>query len=197
MAALFDTNPQIHKQSVVALLLIVVFAIAIAGAAFADDSAGANGGAGDYAQVSESPALAAAGLLADLEDFLQQRDVDVGQLTVDRMVGIMVDWYRATPFPAAAGGGTDMLLFRYGGWSEGCATGFNVSLLRRAGEHGTAGITLMFEPSSGAEIKAFATALPNRQLIDTFTASVHASPAFQQFGTARPMQVLLEKGGLR
>lgn len=185
------------KRTLAARLLIIVLAVMPARLALADDSSDTSAISGDDRVVLESSVLASPSLLADLESFLHQRNVDVDQLTVERMVGLMIDWYRATPLEASGDRATDMLLFRYGGWSEGCATGFNMSLLRRAGERGTAGITLMFEPSGGGEFDGFATALPNRQLVGQFVAAVHGSPAFQQYGAARPMQVLLEKGGLR
>lgn len=140
-------------------------------------------------------------LLAALESFLRQRKVDVDSLTTDQMVAVMIDWYRFAPVGASAGSpATDTLVYRYGGWSEGCATGFRLSLLRRASDGGTdrvAGITLMFEPSSRAEIAPFTTDSSDWKSIEAFLEAVQGSPAFRQFGTAKPMAVMIERGGLR
>lgn len=136
-------------------------------------------------------------LLADLEDYLRQRDVDIDSLTVDKMLGVMTDWYRSVPIVPNGEGAGDMLQFRYGGWSEGCATGFNVSLMRRAVGRGAAGITLMFEPSGGADLESFSTALSDPAAMAVFMEAVRGSPAFQAFGSARTMGALIEKGGLR
>src|SRR4249920_3415852 len=100
-------------------------------------------------------------LMAALQSFLRERGVEVDRLTADPMVGLMIDWFRLVPLdlldrsPSA-----DALVYRYGGWSEGCATGFNFSLLRRVTESSAsggdtdwfAGITLMFEPSFYADL---------------------------------------------
>jgi hypothetical protein len=140
-------------------------------------------------------------LLADLESFLRQRKVDVDSLTADQMVDVMIDWYRFVPAgTSGAAPSTDALVYRYGGWSEGCATAFKLSLLRRASEGGTdrvAGITLMFEPGSRSEIAPFATASSDWKSIEAFLEAVQGSPAFRQFGTAKPMAVMIERGGLR
>jgi hypothetical protein len=140
-------------------------------------------------------------LLAALESFLRQRKVDVDSLTVDQMVAVMIDWYRFTPVdPAGGTPANDALVYRYGGWSEGCATAFKLSLLRRASEDGAdrvAGITLMFEPSSRSEIAPFTTASSDWKSIEAFLEAVQGSPAFRQFGTAKPMAVMIERGGLR
>lgn len=140
-------------------------------------------------------------LLVALESFLRQRKVDVDSLTADQMVAVMIDWYRFAPVdPAGGTPATDALVYRYGGWSEGCATAFKLSLLRRASEGGTdrvAGITLMFEPSGRSEIAPFTTASSDWKSIEAFLEAVQGSPAFRQFGTAKPMAVMIEQGGLR
>ncbi len=150
-------------------------------------------------------AFAPSNLLTDLQSFIRQRKVDVERLTADQMIALMVDWYRFAPVAAAgSGAAADALVYRYGGWSEGCATGFKLSLLRRAGERGAAdtaeriaGITLMFEPSSGAKLAPFSTVSSDFDSIEGFLDAVQQSPAFRQFGTALPMAVMMERGALR
>jgi len=136
-------------------------------------------------------------LLTALDGFLRQRKVDVDSLTVDQMVAVMIDWYRFAPVDPAEG---DTLVYRYGGWSEGCATAFKLSLLRRVTEGGAdriAGITMMFEPSSRSEIAPFMTTSSDWKSIEAFLEAVQGSPAFRQFGSTKPMGVMIERGGLR
>jgi hypothetical protein len=145
------------------------------------------------------------GLLANLEGFLQQRNIDPNRLTAEAMVDLMIDWYRFAPMgPPGSAADADTLVYRYGGWSEGCATGFKFSLLRQVGERGTggdadriAGITLMFEPSGRAELAPFAAVSSESKSIERFLEIIQSSPAFRQLGTAKPMAVMLESGGLR
>ena len=151
-----------------------------------------------------TPVLTSHVLLAQLQGFLRQREVDENSLTADSIVKVMIDWFRFAPIDAA-GGAADALVFRYGGWSEGCATAFNLSLLGRVVDHNAdgentdrvAGITLMFEPSSSAEILPFTTASSDWKSIEAFLEAVENSPAFKQLATATPMGVLIEGGGLR
>lgn len=144
-------------------------------------------------------ATIASNLLAELETFLRQRKVTTDNLTADQMVAVMIDWYRFTADRADGTPANDLLHYRYGGWSEGCATGFKLSLLRRtgAGADRVAGITLLFEPSSKAEIAAYATTSADWPTIEGFLEAVQNSPAFRQFASAKPMGVMLERGGLR
>lgn len=99
-------------------------------------------------------------LSSSLQAFFNQRGVDVERLTADAMIKLMVDWFRLVPIQGMA---ADTLLFRYGGWSEGCVTGFKFGLLRRvtaSDETRTewlAGITLMFEPSRYAGVEPLDT----------------------------------------
>jgi hypothetical protein len=145
--------------------------------------------------------LTSTNLLTALDGFLRQRKVDVDSLTADQMVAVMIDWYRFAPVGTDGGSSaSDTLVYRYGGWSEGCATAFKLSLLRRVAEGGTdrvAGITLMFEPSSRSEIAPFMTASSDWKSIEAFLEAVQGSPAFRQFGSAKPMGVMIERGGLR
>lgn len=139
-------------------------------------------------------------LLAELETFLRQRKIATENLTADQMVAVMIDWYRFASARTVDGSTVnDTLQYRYGAWSEGCATGFKLSLLRRAGEGAerVAGITLMFEPSSKSEIVAFSTTSADWPSIERFLEAVQSSPAFRQFASAKPMGVMLERGGLR
>ena len=89
-------------------------------------------------------------LLSSLQTFLNQRAVDVERLTAEKMVALMVDWFRLAPIDGVAhASAADTMLFRYGGWSEGCVTGFKFGLLRRiatgdaSDTEWLAGITLM------------------------------------------------------
>lgn len=190
-------NPRrssILKRLILSGLFIASLSAVAVGTAIADEPEQAPSAAGASDPTSRN-------LLADLQGFLRQRKVDVDSLTVDQMVAVMIDWYRFAPASASAGApSTDTLVYRYGGWSEGCATAFKLSLLRRASEGGTdrvAGITLMFEPGSRTEIAPFTTASSDWKSIEGFLESIQGSPAFRQFGTAKPMAVMIEQGGLR
>lgn len=145
--------------------------------------------------------FAATTLLTALDGYLRQRKVNLDSLTADQMVAVMIDWYRfAAADPGGGNAADDTLIYRYGGWSEGCATAFKLSLLRRAGDGGPdriAGITLMFEPSSRSEIAPFSTASSDWKSIEAFLEAIQGSPAFRQFGSAKPMGVMIERGGLR
>ncbi len=142
------------------------------------------------------------GLIAELQGFLRRREVDVNQLNADAMVRVMIDWYRFEPVKKAVG---DALVYRYGGWSEGCATAFKLSLLRRVTERDAggaeterfAGITLMFEPSGQAELLPFTAVSSDSKSIEAFLESVEGSPAFRELAGATPMGVLVESGGVR
>src|SRR3954463_15902712 len=101
-------------------LLAGVFLLIGSAAGFAADTAASGSGA--------VPGLSSHSLIVELQNFLRQRDLDVSQLSAAEMVGVMVDWYRFTPMNAVQ---SDALVYRYGGWSEGCATAFKLSLLRR------------------------------------------------------------------
>jgi len=142
------------------------------------------------------------GLIAELQGFLRQREVDVNGLSADAMVRVMIDWYRFEPKKKALG---DALVYRYGGWSEGCATAFKLSLLRRVTEHDAggleaerfAGITLMFEPSGQAELMPFTAVSTDAKSIEAFLETVESSAAFKQLAGTTPMGVLVESGGVR
>jgi hypothetical protein len=145
-------------------------------------------------------------LLGALESFLHRQHVEMDRLTADPMLRLMVDWFRFAPLdllervPAA-----DVLVCRYGGWSEGCATGFKFSLLRRITEDNPggadtdwfAGITLLFEPSRYADLASLEIVSSDWQSLDAFVRAIESSPAYRSLATATPMSVLLESGGLR
>ena len=144
-------------------------------------------------------------LLGALQRFIKQRGVDMDSLTVDPMVRLMIDWFRlVTIDQLERTASTDVLIYRYGGWSEGCATGFNFSLLRRITESHTdgdtdwiAGITLMFEPSFYANLTPFSTVSSDWKSIEAFLGAIETSSAFTTLTAAKPMSVVVESGGLR
>ena len=153
-----------------------------------------------------TPVLTSYGLLAQLQGYLRQRDVDANSLTADAMVTLMIDWFRFAPIdPVGGAPSADALVYQYGGWSEGCATAFKLSLLRRVAGRGAidntgealAGITLMFEPSGQGELLPFTTASSDWKSIDAFLDAIESSPAFVRLGATTPMAVVLESGGLR
>ena len=146
------------------------------------------------------------GLIAELQGFLRQQGVDENQLNADAMFRVMIDWYRFTPVKKSEGAAVgDALVYRYGGWSEGCATAFKLSLLRRVTERDAtgvdrerfAGITLMFEPSAQAELMPFTAVSSDAKSIEAFLQTIESSPAFKELAVATPMGVLVEGGGLR
>jgi len=140
-------------------------------------------------------------LMDQLAAFMRARGTDAENLTAGSMVGLMLDWYR---FDAAAGP-ADVLVYRYGGWSEGCATGFRFSVLRRVAMAGggngdavrVAGITMMFEPSSRSELAPYATTSSDWKSLEAFLSAIEGSPAFREISTATPMSVMVETGGVR
>jgi hypothetical protein len=145
------------------------------------------------------------GLIAELQSFMRQREVDVNQLSADAMVRLMIDWYRFTPVKKAEGASGDVLVYRYGGWSEGCATAFKLSLLRRVTERDAAGaeterlagITLMFDPSGKGELMPFTAISSASKSIEDFFETVESSPAFKALASSTPMGALVESGGVR
>lgn len=160
----------------------------------------------DFNGAGEKPVATSHALLAKLETFMRHQEVDAGGLSADAMVRLMIDWFRFAPIDSAKSASfADALVYRYGGWSEGCATAFKLSLLRRVTERSTigadpeqlAGITLMFEPSGQAELMPFTTASSEWKSIDAFLEAIESSPAFKQLAVATPMAVLVESGGVR
>ena len=152
------------------------------------------------------PAATSHVLLAELESFMRERGVDSGHLSADTMVRLMIDWFRFAPRNSvASGSSTDALVYRYGGWSEGCATAFKLSLLRRASGRNAidgatdvlAGITLMFEPSGHADLMPFTAVSSDWKSIEAFQQAIESSPAFKELAVATPMAVLVESGGVR
>jgi hypothetical protein len=145
-------------------------------------------------------------LLAALQSFLRERNIDVEHLTVDPMITAMIDWFRLVPLDLIKdASSTDVLVYRYGGWSEGCATGFRFGVLRRITEPNAkegdtdwlAGITLMFEPSRYADLAPLITVSSDWQSIDAFLHAIESSPAYKMLVGKPPMSVLVESGGLR
>jgi hypothetical protein len=145
-------------------------------------------------------------LLAALQSFLRERDIDVEHLTVDPMIRAMIDWFRLVPLDLIKDAScTDVLVYRCGGWSEGCATAFLFSVLRRIREPSAkegetdwvAGVTLMFEPSHYADLAPLSTVSSDWQSIDAFLHAIESSAAYKLLVAKPPMSVLLESGGLR
>lgn len=183
------------SQPFAVFLLVISLSASTATPAFAD-----NAEPGSEAGV---PVLASHGLLSQLERFMHQRELDATSLNVDSMVGIMIDWARFEPATGIAG--ADALVFQYGGWSEGCATGFKFSLLRKVslpesadGNFSqTAGITLIFEPSANTDLQPLRLVSSDLKSIDEFMAAIEGSPAFRKLATVTPMSVVVESGGMR
>lgn len=145
-------------------------------------------------------------LLTALQSFLRERDVAVERLTVDPMIVTMIDWFRLAPLDLAKDtASADVLVFRYGGWSEGCATGFVFSVLRRITQPNAeggetdwvAGITLLFEPSRYAGLAPLMTASSDWRSVEAFFHAIESSPAYRLLVGEQPVSVMLESGGLR
>jgi hypothetical protein len=145
-------------------------------------------------------------LLSALQAFLRQREVEVERLRAEPALTLMADWFRLVPADKLEhNAAADVLVHRYGGWSEGCATGFNFSLLRRvttwSADGGDtdwfAGITLMYEPSLYAQLPAYSSVSADWKSLEAFLESIETSRAFKMLSSATPMSVLLESGGLR
>lgn len=180
--------------------LLILFLTSGAGAtAQAEDAT-------DPVVVAAAPVLTSHGLLSQLEGFLRQRGIEAGQLTADAVVGVMRDWMRFSPIDAGGAGGTaDELVYQYGGWSEGCATGFKLSLLRKVsgaaagGESGalTVGITLLFDPGANTRFAPYRLASSEANSIEDFMAGIERSPAYQKLAAETPMSAFIERGGMR
>ena len=145
-------------------------------------------------------------LLGALQRFLDQRRVAVPMLTADPAVSLMLDWYRLVPLDRIAQTASgDALVYRHGGWSEGCATAYKFSLLRRATEKTEgggdtdwfAGITLLFEPSRYAALAPFSTTSADWPSLEAFAQAIDDSPGFKALAGEQPLGVSLESGGLR
>jgi len=145
-------------------------------------------------------------LLSSLQNFLQKRGIDPNRLTVKGMISVMTDWYQSERLiPGNTVAQNDMLVYRHGGWSEGCATGFNLSLLRRVrvSEDGgkdsewVAGITLMFEPSRYGDLPPFSTNSSDWPSLEAFVHAIESSRAYKTSASSVPMGTAIEIGGLR
>lgn len=142
-------------------------------------------------------------VVASLQMFLNKRSVNIEHLRVDQMVVLMIDWFRMVPIDGVAHTSpTDTMSFRYGGWSEGCVTGFKFGLHRRI-TTGTSdpdwlvGITLMFEPSRYADIAPLNTVSTDWQSLEAFVHAIESSPGFRLSASLTPMAVMLESQGFR
>lgn len=181
------------------VLLVLSLMVGAGATAHAED-------AGDPVVVAAAPVLSSHGLLSQLERFLQQREIEVGLLTADAVVGVMLDWMRFSPIDAGGQGGTaDELVYQYGGWSEGCATGFKLSLLRKVsgpatgGQSGAlmVGITLLFDPGANTRFAPYRLASSETKSIEDFMAGIERSPAYAKLAAETPMSAFIERGGMR
>jgi len=144
-------------------------------------------------------------LLSSLERFLQERGIEVAGLTADPMLALMFDWHRLVKVDKMEQVPlSDALVYRYGGWSEGCATGFRFSVLRRVtqqGEQGpvsfNAGVTLMFDPGKLGHLQPLSVASTDHESLERFLEAIEDSPAYKQLSSATPMGAMLEMGALR
>ncbi|MFO1320080.1 MAG: hypothetical protein U1F52_10725 [Burkholderiales bacterium] len=145
-------------------------------------------------------------LLTALQNFLGQRKVDPETLTAEPMVLAMLDWFRFVSIEGVERGSpADVLIYRYAGWSEGCATGFKLSLLRRVTERTAsgettewfAGITLLFDPARYAATEGFSTVSTDWPSLEAFLHAIESSPAYRMSRTSTPMSVVVESGGMR
>lgn len=148
----------------------------------------------------------ASSLLSDLQRFLHQRGVDVNELSLREAAMIMIDWFRLVPMdPLDASIKSDVLVFHHAGWSEGCATGYKLSVMRRVTETPNAqgetdwyaGITVMYEPSRFADVSAFRTESTAWPSLDAFLHAIESSAAYRTAAEQAPMGVIVESGGLR
>ncbi len=142
-------------------------------------------------------------LLSSLQTFLNQRGVEVERLIAEQMVRAMIDWFRLVPIENVSHGSPqDTLLFRYGGWSEGCVTGFKFTLLRRVAMKDDtntewhSGITLMFEPSRYSNVAPLSTNSTDWQSLESFFNAIESSPGFKLSTGIVPMAVVVESQGL-
>jgi hypothetical protein len=173
--------------------------LALSGQAISGCDDAADSSCNTQAQASSSVTATLQSPLAALQDYLQQRGADPSNLNMASAVDVMLDWYRRVPMGAQ---GEDQLVFRYGGWSEGCATAFKLSLLRRIAASGDsserlAGITLMFEPGGQQELVPFDTHSGSAASLEVFIATIKGSPAYKRLAQATPMAVLVEAGAVR
>lgn len=151
---------------------------------------------GGEAQLAAHSTVPGSGALSSsLEKFLRERAVDLDRLDVTGMVAVMSDWFRLVPAPDGAL--SDVLVFRYGGWSDGCATGFELSLLRRidgCGGEGeqTAGITLLFEPARPSALAPASFVSTDSSSMEEFLVTIRESPAFRTLAQTRPMSAMTE-----
>lgn len=144
-------------------------------------------------------------LLSALQSFIEKRNVDPNAIKAEDMVSLMIDWFRLVRVDNLEGTKLDdALIYRYGGWSEGCATGFKVSLLRRVrapqdpnADEYFAGITLMFEPAGYSHLKPVSIASSDWVTIESFMVTIQESPAYKATAKVAPVAVLVESGGLR
>jgi hypothetical protein len=139
-------------------------------------------------------------LQSSLQSFLLQRGVAVRELSLHPATELMIDWFRLVaidgiPHQAPE----DTLVFRYGGWSEGCATGFKIRTQRRialpegsAQATATVGIALLFASDRFGNLEPLATSTSDWRSLEAFVAAIESSPGFLRLAAEKPSEVLLE-----
>jgi len=145
-------------------------------------------------------------LLAALQRFIDRRGMVLDRLTATSMLALMTDWYRDEPIHSVDHTvSADVLVYRYGGWSEGCVTGFKLSLLRRVTDSRAndgktdwfAGITMLFDPNRYTAVEPFSVVSSEQPSLDAFIHAIEDSSAFKLSAPATAMGSLLESGGIR
>jgi hypothetical protein len=138
-------------------------------------------------------------LLSSLQTFFNQRSVAVEGLSADSMVKLIVDWFRLIPIDGVVHASpADALVFRYGGWSEGCVTGFKFGLLRRitaADESKTewlVGISMLFEPSRYSGVEPVTTISTDWPSLEAFVTAIESSVGFKLSNTLTPMAISVD-----
>lgn len=141
-------------------------------------------------------------LQGSLQTFLRRRGVEVAELTAHPVVELMIEWFRLVPIDGVDHAApADTMVFRYGGWSEGCATGFKIRFQRRielpqASDSGartaTAGIALLFSPDRYNDLAPLVTSSADWRSLDAFVAAIESSPGFLQSAAQKPSEVILE-----
>lgn len=139
-------------------------------------------------------------LQSSLQTFLAQRSVSVRELTVHPATELMVDWFRLVPIEGIPHRAPeDTLVFRYGGWSEGCATGFKIRTQRRIAlpdgavqSSAVVGIALLFATDRFGDLDPLATSTSDWRSLEAFVAAIESSAGFLRLAAERPSDVLLE-----
>jgi len=141
-------------------------------------------------------------VLGSLQTFIRQRGVEVPSLTAHPAIELMVDWFRLVPIDGIAHTApADTLTFRYGGWSEGCATGFKIRMQRRlelpepgstGNKTAVVGIALLFATDRFGDLVPLVTSSTDWRSLEAFVAAIEGSPGFLQSAAQTPSEVIVE-----